>query len=194
MEKPIIIANWKMNPNSLKKAKSLVSSVCKKIKKEKAEVVICPPFVYYHLLKGVKKGAQNCYFKEEGAFTGEISPTMLKDLNCDYVLVGHSERRTYFGETDEAVREKLKAVLSAGLAPVLCIGETNVQRDAGEVQQILKRELESALTGVSSASALEQRLCIAYEPIWAIGTGRPCDAEEGQKMKLLIQKILVEIL
>lgn len=185
--KPIIIANWKMNPITVKEAKSLYASLKKS---QEAEVVICPPSVYYSLIpSGFKKGFQNCYFEEKGAFTGETSALMLKDLKCNYILVGHSERRKLFLETDETVNLKMKAVLGSGLKPVLCIGETKKQRDTGEVQTVLRRELEGALKKIPASKPF----CVAYEPIWAIGTGRPCDAEEGQKMKLLIQKILSNI-
>jgi len=192
--KPIIIANWKLNPTTASEAKKLVESISKKVGSIPAEVVFCPPAIYYSLLpKNVKKGAQNCYFEERGAFTGEISALMLKDMKCDYVLVGHSERRKYFSETDEIVNMKLEAILSAGLKPVLCIGETKKQRDTGEVQTVLRRELEGALKGISGSKLLKLGFSVAYEPIWAIGTGRPCDPEEGQKMKLLIGKILANI-
>jgi len=192
--KPIIIANWKLNPTSLKEAKKLFNSVCKKTKKEKAEIIFCPPFIYFPIFENhspnIKTGAQNCFFENRGAFTGEVSACQLKDLKCSYVIVGHSERRKYFSETDEIVNKKVKAVLENKMTPILCIGETKVQRDAGEVQTVLKRELEIGLKNIPAAKISSQGLLAAYEPIWAIGTGRPCDVEEGQKMKLLIKKIL----
>ena len=195
--KPIIIANWKMNPESMKEAEKLFNSSLKKIKNIKeAEIVFCPPFVYFSLFlkklpKNVKCGAQNVFQEEKGAFTGEISPLQLNSLKCSYAIVGHSERRKYFKETDEVINQKIKIALVQNLSPILCVGETKVQRDAGEVQTVLKRELQEGLKKVSSAKI--KKILIAYEPIWAIGTGQPCDAEEAQKMRLLIKKILSNI-
>ena len=188
-----------MNPVSIKKAKKLLDSVCRKIQNvRQAEVVFCPPFVYFSIFSSklpssIKIGAQNVFWEMEGAFTGEVSSFQLNSLNCSYVIVGHSERRKYFGETDQNVNQKIKAVLETKMVPVLCVGETKIQRDAGEVQTILKRELQEGLKNVPAGKIKETGLLVAYEPIWAIGTGRPCDAEEAQKMKLLIKKILSNI-
>lgn len=198
MSKPIIIANWKMNPVSLREAKNLFSSVCKKVKNSKAEVVFCPPFVYFSIFSvrfpsNVKIGAQNCYFEKEGAFTGEVSVFQLADLKCNYVIVGHSERRKYFSETDLIVNKKVGAVLDNKMTPVLCVGETKEQRDRGSVQDVLNIQLREGLRNIPGAKLLKQGFLVAYEPIWAIGTGRPCDVEEGQKMRLLIKKILAKL-
>ncbi len=196
--KPIIIANWKCNPTSLKEAKKLFDSICKKIKKSKAEVVFCPPFVYFSIFSsmlpnGVKIGAQNCYFEKQGAFTGEVSAFQLADLKCKYVIVGHSERRKYFSETDLTVNKKIASVLESKLIPVLCIGETQEQRDRGNIQDVLNIQLREGLRNIPAAKLIKQGFFVAYEPIWAIGTGRPCDVEEGQKMRLLIKKILTKL-
>jgi triosephosphate isomerase len=195
--KPVIIANWKMNPRTLKEAKTLFGSVCKKLKSSKAEVVFCPPFVYFSIFSKIpascKIGAQNCYFEKEGAFTGEVSASQLADLKCKYVIVGHSERRKYFSESDPIVNKKLLAVLDNKMTPVLCIGETKEQRDRGSVQDVLNIQLREGLKDIAAAKLLKQGFLAAYEPIWAIGTGRPCDIEEGQKMRLLIKKILTNL-
>lgn len=196
MEKPIIIANWKMNPETLKEAKKLFKSSLAKIKKIKeAKIVLCPPFVYFSLFpkklsKNIKIGAQNVFQEEKGAFTGEISSLQLSSVDCSYVIVGHSERRKYFKETDQTINQKIKAVLDQKMIPILCVGETKIQRDAGEMQTVLKRELQEGLRGISANKIKKTGLLVAYEPIWAIGTGRPCDTEEAQKMNLLIKKIL----
>jgi len=192
--KLLIVANWKMNPQTLRKAKQLFDLVKKGVKNiKKAEVVICPPFIYLSAIKPysnktMKIGAQNCFWEKEGAYTGEISFSMLKDMGCQYVIVGHSERRGYFGETNEMINKKLKAVLEEKLNPILCIGETQQQRDKGETDQILKKQIKTALKKVSSSKF--SKITIAYEPIWAIGTGEPCDVEEAQKIGLLIRKII----
>lgn len=178
--KPLIVANWKLNPSTAKEAKSIYSGV----RSKKVEVVFCPPFVFIPLLKGVILGAQDCFFEEKGAFTGQVSPLMLKDLKVKYVIIGHSERRKYFQETEDLIEKKLKAVLKAGLKPILCIGETKEQRDNNETEAILKKQLNVL------KSIHEKELVIAYEPVWAIGTGNACDAHEAQTMRLLILKTI----
>lgn len=191
--RPLIVANWKMNPQTLAEAKQLFDSVLLGVKNiSKAEVVICPPFTDLTVgrLTALKLGGQNCFWEKEGAYTGEVSPVMLKDLGCQYVIIGHSERRRYFKETDEIVNKKLKAALDTKLTPILCIGETEEEREEGEVQEVLKKQIGFDLKGVSSSKLQASGLCIAYEPIWAIGTGNPCDTEEAQKMGLLIRKII----
>lgn len=193
--KTLVIANWKMNPQGLAEAKKLFNSVKRGMKNiKKVEVIICPPFIYLSSFKfqvsSFKIGAQDCFWEKEGAFTGEISSLMLKDLGCEYVILGHSERRKYFKETDELINKKLKAVIGAKMIPILCIGETQEQKNRGETEKILKKQIELGLRGVSSSKFQVSRVCIAYEPIWAIGTGNPCDVEEAQKIGLLIRKII----
>jgi len=195
--KPLIVANWKCNPQTLQEAKRLFDLVKIGVKNiKKVEEVICPPFIYLSAIKPynhkvIKLGAQNCFWEKEGAYTGEISLSMLKDIGCEYVIVGHSERRMYFKETDEMINKKLKAVLEVKLNPILCIGETQQQRDKGETDRILKKQIETALEKVSSSRF--SQIAIAYEPIWAIGTGEPCDVEEAQKIGLLIRKIILRL-
>ncbi len=196
--KPLIIANWKMNPQTLAKAKWLFNSLKRGLKNnKKVEVVICPPFVYLlnpkSQISNVKLGSQNCFWEKEGAYTGEISPDQLLNLGCQYVIVGHSERRRYFKETDEIINKKLKAVIKIKMSPILCIGETREQRNKGETEMVLKRQIELALKGVTSYKLQVSGFCIAYEPVWAIGTGKPCDVEETQKMGLLIRKIITKL-
>ena len=193
--KILVIANWKMNPQTLQEAKQLFNLVKRGVRNIKnAEIVICPPFVFLsniqYPISNIKLGAQNVFWEKEGAYTGEVSPIMLKDLGCQYVIIGHSERRKYFNETDEIVSKKLKSVLGVGLTPILCIGETQEQRDRGETDRILRKQIEGALKDVSKFKIQNSKFSIAYEPIWAIGTGRPCDVEEAQKIGLLIRKII----
>ncbi|KPJ57297.1 hypothetical protein AMJ49_01705 [Parcubacteria bacterium DG_74_2] len=192
--RPLIVANWKMNPKTIVKSKQLFNSVKKIIKDIKnVEVVICPPFIYLpHLLNtkssilNPKLGAQDCFWKEKGAFTGEISPKQLSNLGCQYVIVGHSTRRT-LGETNEMINRKIKAALKAKLKPILCIGETKKERKEKKTKTVLKKQLRKALNHLSFKSF--NRLIIAYEPIWAIGTGRACGIFEAKKANLFIRKI-----
>ena len=198
MNKVLIVANWKCNPATLVEAKRIFNSVKRGIKNfRNIEVVICPPFVYLATLGagygGLAFGSQNCFWEEKGAFTGEISPLMLKDLGCKYVIIGHSERRGLMQETNQTVNKKLKAALKTELIPILCIGETKKEKEAGKVQQILTNQLKLSLDKVSGYKLQASRLCIAYEPIWAIGSGKPCDTITAMSMKLLIKKILTRL-
>ena len=194
--KPIVVANWKMNPQTLVKAKLLFNSVAREIKNIKnVEVVICPPFIYLPYLLNSKLsilnpkiGAQDCFWAEKGAFTGEVSARMLKDLGCQYVIIGHSERRKYFQETEEMINKKIKAALKAKLKPILCIGETERQRKAKKTEEILKNQLKN-LTEVGPLT----KLIVAYEPVWAIGTGRACRIVEAKVARLFIRKIVKRI-
>jgi len=170
----LIVANWKMNPTSQKEAKNIFDAIKKGAKSDKVEVVICPPFIYLPLLSGLTLGAQNCFWQESGTYTGEISPSMLKDLGVKYVIIGHSERRKYFGETDEQVNKKLKAVLAAGLNPILCIGENAEQREKGETEMILKNQLIIGMGGIE----VGDNFTVAYERIWAISGGDPYKTKE----------------
>jgi len=192
MSKPLIIANWKCNPTTTKEAENLFSSIKKGIKNIKnAEVVICPPFIYLSKLEGLILGAQNCFWQDKGAYTGEISPLMLKNLGCDYIIIGHSERRRHFQETDEMINKKLKTVLLSNLSAIFCVGETQEEREGDKTEQILHQEIVSGLSGVPLSKI--SNLIIAYEPVWAIGTGNACDVEEAQKMALVIRKIISKI-
>jgi triosephosphate isomerase (TIM) len=187
--RPIIAANWKMNKTHLEAIQAVqrLSYLLDHEDAEKTEVVICPPFTALRsiqvLIEGDRLpyglGAQNVYWEASGAFTGEISPEMLSALDCSYVIVGHSERRWVFGETDAEVAKKVKAVLKAGMAPILCVGEKLDERDAGRTEEVVVGQVKAALTGADVTEP--GRLVVAYEPVWAIGTGRnatPSDAGE----------------
>ncbi|MCD6289357.1 MAG: triose-phosphate isomerase [Anaerolineae bacterium] len=185
MRTPIIAGNWKMN-KTISEAEALVKEMLDGLTAiQSVEKVLCPPFIdldrVASLIQGtnISLGAQNMHWEEKGAFTGEISPLMLKDI-CQYVILGHSERRTYFGETDEIVNRKVKAALSHGLTPIICVGETEAQYDAGETESVVRRQVEGVLAGLSAEQVAG--LVIAYEPIWAIGTGKAATAEQAQKV------------
>ena len=187
MRRPLIAGNWKMN-TTVEEAVSLVSAIVGDLKAGVAvDTVLCPPFISLYrvseILRGtpVKLGAQNMYFKEKGAFTGEISPLMLKSM-CQYVILGHSERRQHFGETDQLVNEKVKAALAAGIIPILCVGETLEENEAGKTREILTRQVSEGLKGITAGV----EVVIAYEPIWAIGTGRAAGgAQAGLTIELI---------
>ncbi len=176
MRIPIIAGNWKMNTTVSEAAKLTQEMLPGLQAVKKVERVVCPPFISLTtvapLLKGteVLLGAQNLYWEAKGAFTGEISPTMLQGL-CQYVIIGHSERRQFFGETDETVNLKIKAALAHGLRPIVCVGENLEQNEAGETVSFISSQIEGGLAGLSAEQV--RGLVIAYEPIWAIGTGKP---------------------
>ncbi len=199
MTKTLIIANWKMNPSGLKEAKSIFESLVASLKNRKnLELVICPPSIFisdlsklYNLTTsksaGLFLGAQNCFWEQEGAYTGEISPAMLKKIGCSYVIIGHSERRHWLGETDEMINQKLVASLEAKLKVILCTGEDRNE----EVGLVMERQVRAALRGVSRTRIKD--IVITYEPIWAVGTDDPCLPEEALKSTLLIRKILTQL-
>lgn len=184
------MANWKMNPNSQKEAKEIFDAIRDGSRGINAEVVVCPPSVYLYASgfgEGViAMGAQNIYFEDKGAFTGEISAGMLKDLGIEYVIVGHSERRKYFGETDEVVNKKIKKALEVGLKVIFCIGETAEERDAGEKEEVLQGQVREGLKDVVDIS----NVSVAYEPVWAIGTGKNCGIEETKASIDFIRQFL----
>ncbi len=205
--KILIVANWKMNLQTLVEAKTLFNSIKKGIKNVKnacpvgsrrlsfgVEAVICPPFVYLPEFKTtgskLKLGAQDCFYEEKGAYTGEISPIMLKNLGCQYVILGHSERRKYFRETDEIINKKLKAAIRAKLKPIFCVGENREERERGETQMVLKCQIENGLKGIKKREITN--LVLAYEPVWAVGTGKPCSTNEAQTMSLFLRKIVAK--
>lgn len=186
---PIIAANWKMFHDHLIAIQVVqkLSYMIDKVTFEELEVVICPPFTDLRTLQTLIEadklefglGAQNCYFEASGAFTGEVSPVMLAKLNVDYVIVGHSERRQIFGETDDTVNQKAKAVLKYEMRPIVCVGETLEEREAGGTDDKVSGQTRAAFAGITGAQA--EQCVVAYEPIWAIGTGRnatPDDANE----------------
>jgi triosephosphate isomerase len=188
MRVPMIAGNWKMN-TTVSEAVKLVREMLPGLESiDNVDRVICPPFVSLsavkELLKGnpVKLGAQNMYFEEKGAYTGEVSPLMLAEL-CQYVIIGHSERRQYFGETGEIVNKKVLAAFKVGLEPILCIGEKLEENEAGRTEAVVTGQLRSSLAGIEDLS----RLIIAYEPIWAIGTGREATGEQANEIIGLIR-------
>ena len=190
--KPLIIANWKMNPTSQKEAETLFEAIKKGVKSVKnTEVVICPPFIYLTVLSGLALGAQDVFYKEKGAFTGEVSVSMLKDLGVEYMIVGHSERRKYFNETNEIINKKIKESLVSKLKVILCVGETEDQKETKS--QVLESQITKALEGVSNVNGQLSNVAIAYEPVWAIGTGNNCSVDEAQKSILFIRKIIANL-
>jgi triosephosphate isomerase len=194
MRLPIVAGNWKMN-TTIKQAVELVKEMRDKLDKvDSVEKVLCPPFISLAAVKelvagsSIKLGAQNMHFEEEGAYTGEISPMMLKDL-CEYVVLGHSERRQYFGETDEIVNKKVRAALKMGLKPILCIGEKLEENEQGRTAEVVTRQIKAALAGVDSPMGL----VIAYEPIWAIGTGKAATSEQANAIIGFIRQIIAQL-
>ena len=194
--KKIFIANWKMSPQSFNAAEKLAKGVLRglKVMKRRPEIVLCPPFLWLtdfsHKIKQVKWGAQDVFWKWEGAYTGEVSPKMLKNSGVGFVIVGHSERRETLGESDEIINKKTKAALEAGLKVVLCVGERD--RDNVNFQNFVRDELKADLRFVSKRAA--RNLIIAYEPIWAIGTGRSAKPEDVFEMTTFIRRTLLDIL
>ncbi len=189
MNKKLVIFNLKMN--------APVLADWRKIGKSKADVVVCPPFVYLtafktKTLKNFKLGAQDCFWEGRGAYTGEISPEMLKNLGAEYVIIGHSERRKYLGETDEMINKKIIAALKTGLKVVFCVGENSVirKRDIKAVKNFIKGQLKKDLEEISKLRTQSSNLIIAYEPVWAIGTGKACKPEDALEMVKFIKQIL----
>ncbi len=197
----LIIANWKCNPATRQEAERLLNTI-KKSKFKKEKVVFCPPFVWLSLFSDCLSGAQDCHWENKGTFTGAISPLMLKDLGVKYVILGHSERREYFGETDEMVNMKIKAVLKNGLKPVLCVGEKEREttdsegRTVNDMGLVVGEQLEKALDGISKSRVKD--IVITYEPVWAISTGvigsvEPCLPDDAVRASLFIRKTLVKM-
>jgi triosephosphate isomerase len=184
--KNLIAGNWKLNPTNQKEAKELFDEIKAGIKDTTVEVVVCPPFVFLPLLKGLALGAQNIYSEEKGAFTGEISGAMLKDIGVEYVIIGHSERRKYFNETDEQVNQKIKKALEAGLKIIFCVGETAEEKEAGKREEVLQRQIQDGLKDIPDIDNVN----VAYEPIWAIGTGNNCSVEETKESIEFIKKFV----
>lgn len=195
MRVPLIAGNWKMNntvEESVNLAKKLVEfSACFN---KNREILICAPFTSLYALKevvknsNIKLGAQNMHFEESGAYTGEISPIMLKDIGVDYVLIGHSERRQYFKEDDELLNKKLKAALKFNIKPILCVGETLEQREANIEKETVENQLANGLKGLNEEEI--KNIVIAYEPIWAIGTGKTATSEQANEMISFIRNVV----
>lgn len=194
MRQPLIVGNWKMNLDRAG-AIALSSDVVKGAAgADNVDVVMCPPFVYLDAVSGVVRGsriglgAQNMYHEAPGAFTGEICASMLRDLGCGWVILGHSERRQLLGERDEDINRKLLAALQARLSPIVCVGELLSQREAGETQSVISRQFQGSLAGLPEDAA--RRVTIAYEPVWAIGTGRVATPQQAQEVHADLRKLL----
>ncbi len=199
MRKPFVAGNWKMNMDSqtgVDLAKAIADGSAD-LAGTDVTVAVIPPFVYLQAVgqavssSGVALGAQDIYFEEKGAFTGEISPAMLKDVGCTYVLCGHSERRHVLGESDEVVNKKVLASLAGGLLPILCVGELLEERDAGKTEQVVEQQVRAGLANLGAEKA--SAVTVAYEPVWAIGTGRTATREQAQEVHAFIRKLLAEM-
>ena len=195
MKNKIIAGNWKMNKNRIE-AETLIKELVPLVADTKNTVIICVPFtdlcVATKLTKGtnIHVGAQNCHWKESGAYTGEISPSMLAELGVEYVVIGHSERRTYFGETDETVLLRTKAALLAGLKPIVCIGETLAERESGNMEKVLRRQVEEGFKDISAEELAN--VIVAYEPVWAIGTGVTATDEQANDAIAYVRGVFAE--
>lgn len=194
MRKPIIAGNWKMN-----KLTSEAVELAREVKNKAGtisdrEIVLCPPFTVLSSVReviedsSIKLGAQNMYWEVRGAYTGEISPMMLKDIGCNYVILGHSERRLYFRETNETVNKKARIAFSTGLIPIVCVGETLPQREKGEILTVIEEQVKTGLSGLTREEG--KGLVVAYEPVWAIGTGKTATPEEVEEVQRFIRKLL----
>ena len=199
--RPIIAGNWKMN-QSHTDAISLVRTLSYELRErdyDRVEVVVCPPFTALRSVQLVLEeehipialGAQNLHWETDGAFTGEVSGPMLKALHCTYVIVGHSERRKYFGEADETVNRKAKAAFEHGLTPIVCVGETLDEHEAGATAEVVERQVRGGLDGLTAEQLVS--LVLAYEPVWAIGTGRAASPEDANETIGVIRKVLADI-
>jgi triosephosphate isomerase len=195
MRKPFVAGNWKMNTDSstsVRLAKAVASGSAEIARQ--VHVAVIPPFVYIPaVVKAVSTariavGAQDIYYEQKGAFTGEISASMLKDIGCVYALCGHSERRHVIGETDELVNKKVAAAISGGLLPILCVGELIEERKASKTEEVVTRQLKNGLAGLTAEKA--SAVTIAYEPVWAIGTGLTATPQQAQEVQALIRKLL----
>lgn len=196
MRTKFVAGNWKMN-KTIAETRELLSGLKTGLNDlQGVERVVCPPFVSlaaaHELLAGtnIGLGAQNMHWEEKGAFTGEVAPGMVKEL-CGYVILGHSERRTYFGETNETVNKKVLAAQKAGLTPIVCIGETLAQYEAGQTADVVSSQTRAGLQGVTPE--LASQIVVAYEPVWAIGTGKASSAENAQGVHAVIRQVLIDL-
>jgi len=190
MRTPLVAGNWKMN-KTVAEARELVSTMSVKLREiANVEKVLCPPFIVIPALaallegSGIGLGGQNMHWEEKGAFTGEIAPGMVKEF-CKYIIIGHSERRAYFGETDESVNRKLHVALKFDLTPIVCVGETLDQYESGQTSEVVRRQISVGLAGIDSTFA--PRIVVAYEPVWAIGTGK---ASSGENANFVHQQVI----
>lgn len=196
MRKKIVAGNWKMNKTP-QEALALVELLKDKVNTDKVDVVFCVPAVdlipVIDALKGtnIAVGAQNMFYEESGAYTGEISPAMLTEIGVKYVVIGHSERREYFAETDETVNKKVKKAIEHGITPIMCCGETLEQRELGIAVDFIRTQIKSGLAGISAEDV--KKVVIAYEPIWAIGTGKTATSEQAEEICSAIRTVLGEV-
>ncbi|MCK4752381.1 MAG: triose-phosphate isomerase [Planctomycetes bacterium] len=199
MRKPFVAGNWKMNTDShsaVDLAKALVSGAAD-VAGISVDVAVCPPFVYLQAVTSaistanIAVGAQDIYFEQKGAFTGEISTSMLKDVGCAYALCGHSERRHVLGETDELINKKVTAAISGGILPILCVGELLEEREAKKTSEVVTRQIKEGLAGLSAEKL--SAVTLAYEPVWAIGTGLTATPDQAQEVHALIRKLIGEL-
>ena len=197
MRKKIVAGNWKMNKTRAETATLIAGIKTEVASLGAAEVVVGVPFTDLDVAAQAIKGsaillaAQNVHWAEKGAFTGEISAAMLKELGVTYVIIGHSERRQYFGETDETVNKRAKAALAAGLKPIVCVGETLAEREGGQMKAVVERQVRAGLAGFQGADW--DKLVIAYEPVWAIGTGKTASTAQAQEVHAFIRQLLGEL-
>lgn len=196
MRKPIIAGNWKMFKTA-GEAVNLVNTIKAGVHPvNECEIVICPPFTALSTVTGLLNGtgiclgAQNMHHEKEGAFTGEISPLMLKDMGCRYVILGHSERRQYFKESNELINKKVKAALAFSLIPIVCVGETLDERESGHANETVKGQFEGTFDGIAGEQF--EKLVLAYEPVWAIGTGKTATPAEAQEMHAFLRELLAK--
>lgn len=197
MRKKIIAGNWKMN-KTVSEAESLSEAIKRELDSEaKVDVVLCPPFIAINAVSKavsgtqIAVGAQNMHYEASGAYTGEISAEMLREQYCRYVILGHSERRQYFGETNESVNKKAFAALAAGLKPIVCVGESLEEREADKVEEVITTQINGSLAGLSEADF--KNVVVAYEPVWAIGTGKTASPEQAQDVHAMIRGLLVKL-
>ena len=196
LRKAVIAGNWKMNKTP-KEAEALLKEIAPLVKDADCEVIACVPYVdlctAIEAAKGtnIKIGAENCHWAESGAFTGEISTGMLTELGVEYVVLGHSERRQYFGETDETVNKRTKAALAAGLKPIVCVGELLWERECDITEEVIARQIKLDLFDVSAENV--KKTIIAYEPVWAIGTGKTATAEQAEEVCAFIRATLAKL-
>lgn len=197
MRKPFIAGNWKMNMDSVSAVDLAAGLVSELEGLDTVDVAVCPPFVYLQSVakalsaSNVALGAQNVYLEPKGAFTGEVSCDMLKDVCCTYVILGHSERRHVMGETDELINQKVSAAINSGLLPIFCVGELLEEREAGTTSEVVANQVKKGLAGICAERV--QAVTVAYEPVWAIGTGLTATPEQAQEVHAMIRGLLTEM-
>lgn len=197
MRQAIIAGNWKMHKTTLETAEFIKQFKPPVKGVTHCEIVLCPPFTSLELLAAelngtnIALGAQNMHWEEKGAYTGEVSAAMLKAAGCKYVILGHSERREYFKESDEMINRKVKSALKAGLVPILCVGERLDQREAGTTRQVIETQVTGCLAGINSGDV--SRMVIAYEPVWAIGTGKTASSKDAEEVTSYIRQVVKEL-